>query len=93
MTRDDRIALAYTAIGRCLGPSDQLDPVPVASFEQPGVVVFQVLTPSEQAASDLGIRVAKALLDDVGFGAVSFGPHRATGDGFMCSIRVLVGAP
>lgn len=93
VTRDERIALAHRTIGGCCGPEDQL----LAEHQQPfghaGVVAFSVLSPTEASATDLGIKVAKALLEDAGFGAVSFGPPKDLGEGLACSIRVPVGAP
>lgn len=93
VTRDERIALAHRTIGGCCGPEDQLLAGHQQPFGQPGVVSFQVLTPSEATAGELGIKVAKALLVDAGFKAVSFGPSKDASDGLACSIRVPVGAP
>lgn len=91
-TRDERIALAHRTIAAELGPDDQLLAEHQQPFGHPGVVAFQVLSPTEASASDLGIKVAKALLEDAGFKAVSFGPPKDLGDGLACSIRVPVGA-
>ncbi len=62
-------------------------------LDAPVLVEFRVLTPSMPAAIALNHRAADAIMHDAGFAAISYSPPKQVSGGYVCAIRVPVGAP
>lgn len=92
-TRDERIALAQATIAGLPSPDEQIHPEHQRAFDDDRIVVFQVQVAGAAEATLLADEVAEALLTGTGFSAVSFGAPKQVADGYVCSIRVPVGAP
>lgn len=92
-TRDERIALAAHAILGCCGPGDIINNGFERVLDNPVLVEFRVLVPSMPAALALNHRAADAIMFGAGFSAISYSPPRQVSGGYVCAIRVPVGAP
>jgi hypothetical protein len=92
-TRDERIAIAAHAILGSCGPDDMTFEPVHRVLDAPVLVEFRVLTPSMPAAIALNHRAADAIMFGAGFAAISYSPPKQVSGGYVCAIRVPVGAP
>jgi hypothetical protein len=93
MSREQLIAHAGATILACLAPDDQMDPEHYRVFGADLLIEFRVLVPTMPCAISLNHRIADAILIDAGFSAISYQPPKKGSAGYLCTIRVPVGAP